>query len=108
MKIPIITVVPQPGATFPYSEFNGFKIVPNVVTFPFELDILFFDIVVIIIYDLKVSCFTFFRLYFSCSSKGSIKLTEFLPNPEFKENIVILIIKKEMNIIVKKDIYSIF
>lgn len=47
MKIPIITVVPQPGATFPYSEFNGFSIVPRVVIFPLEFDILFFDSVVI-------------------------------------------------------------
>ena len=34
IKTPIRTVVPQPGATLPYSEFNGFKAVPNAVTFP--------------------------------------------------------------------------
>ena len=28
---PIIGVVPQPGATLPYSEFNGRKISPNLV-----------------------------------------------------------------------------
>lgn len=44
----ITPVVPQPGATFPYSEFKGFSIVPNVVTFPLEFDILFFEIVVIL------------------------------------------------------------
>jgi len=47
MNTPIITVVPHPGATFPYSEFKGFSIVPNTVTLPFEFDILFFDRVVI-------------------------------------------------------------
>lgn len=46
MNIPIIKVVPQPGETFPYSEFSGFSIVPNAVIFPCD-DILFFDIVVI-------------------------------------------------------------
>jgi len=58
MKTPIITVVPHPGATFPYSEFKGFNIVPRVVTFPLEFDILFFDSVVI--YNLFVYLFTFF------------------------------------------------
>ena len=29
MNIPITVVVPQPGATFPYSELRGFNIVPN-------------------------------------------------------------------------------
>ena len=28
---PIIGVVPQPGATFPYSAFNGRNISPNLV-----------------------------------------------------------------------------
>ena len=28
---PIIGVVPQPGATLPYSAFNGRKISPNLV-----------------------------------------------------------------------------
>ena len=32
IKTPIITVVPQPGATFPYSELSGFKSVPSAVT----------------------------------------------------------------------------
>jgi hypothetical protein len=30
----ITGVVPHPGVTFPYSEFNGFNKVPNVVTNP--------------------------------------------------------------------------
>jgi len=34
MNTAIRTVVPQPGATFPYSEFNGFSAVPSAVTFP--------------------------------------------------------------------------
>lgn len=33
MKTPITTVVPQPGATLPYSEFSGFNNVPKAVTF---------------------------------------------------------------------------
>ena len=33
MKTPITTVVPQPGATLPYSEFNGLSNVPKAVTF---------------------------------------------------------------------------
>lgn len=32
MKIAIIGVVPQPGATFPYSEFKGRRRVPTAVT----------------------------------------------------------------------------
>jgi hypothetical protein len=32
MKTPINTVVPQPGATLPYSEFIGFSNYPNGVT----------------------------------------------------------------------------
>ena len=48
MNSPMITVVPQPGATLPYSEFKGFNIVPKGVFFPFVLDILFFDIVVML------------------------------------------------------------
>jgi hypothetical protein len=32
MNTPIMNVVPQPGATFPYSEFNGRKIEPTFVT----------------------------------------------------------------------------
>eukprot|EP00871_Galdieria_phlegrea_P004022 jgi/Galph1/4620/GphlegSOOS_G3316.1 len=32
MKIPINNVVPQPGATLPYSEFKGRKISPNLFT----------------------------------------------------------------------------
>ena len=39
MKIPIIGVVPQPGATFPYSEFKGRKISPSLVL----SDIVYFD-----------------------------------------------------------------
>jgi hypothetical protein len=31
MKNSIIGAVPQPGATFPYSEFKGFKISPKRV-----------------------------------------------------------------------------
>jgi hypothetical protein len=31
MTIPIIGVVPQPGATLPYSAFKGRKISPNLV-----------------------------------------------------------------------------
>ena len=31
MKTPITGVVPQPGATLPYSAFNGLKISPNLV-----------------------------------------------------------------------------
>mgnify|MGYP003465448765 CR=1 FL=1 len=31
MNIAIIGVVPQPGATFPYSEFKGLRISPNLV-----------------------------------------------------------------------------
>jgi|LakMenE18May11ns_1017448.scaffolds.fasta_scaffold9589997_3 hypothetical protein len=46
INITIIAVVPHPGATFPYSEFSGFKIVPNLVIFPLNFDILFFEIVV--------------------------------------------------------------
>ena len=34
MNTPIITVVPQPGATFPYSELSGRNTVPNRVIFP--------------------------------------------------------------------------
>ena len=34
MKTAIRIVVPQPGATLPYSEFNGFKALPKAVTFP--------------------------------------------------------------------------
>lgn len=29
MKSPIRGVVPQPGATFPYSELSGFKTIPK-------------------------------------------------------------------------------
>ncbi len=31
MKTPMSTVVPQPGATLPYSEFSGFRTFPNRV-----------------------------------------------------------------------------
>lgn len=63
---PITGVVPHPGATFPYSEFKGFSIVPNVVTLPFEFDILFFDIVVIIYKYLEFIYFLFtFSIVFS-------------------------------------------
>jgi hypothetical protein len=31
MKRPITGVVPQPGATLPYSAFSGLKISPNLV-----------------------------------------------------------------------------
>lgn len=34
MKTPIKTVVPQPGNTFPDSEFNGLNNVPKGVTIP--------------------------------------------------------------------------
>lgn len=57
----IIIVVPHPGATFPYSEFNGFRIVPNVVIFPLEFDTLFFEIVVIFVF--LITFFTFFFLF---------------------------------------------
>lgn len=58
--MPIITVVPHPGATLPYSEFKGFNMVPKVVIFPLELDILFFDIVVINLKILKIFSFTYY------------------------------------------------
>jgi hypothetical protein len=46
MKIAIKTVVPQPGATLPYSEFKGFKRVPNEVTIPVSITSdLIFDVV---------------------------------------------------------------
>lgn len=32
ITIAITIVVPQPGVTFPYSEFNGFSRVPRLVT----------------------------------------------------------------------------
>ena len=32
MNTPIITVVPQPGATFPYSELSGRNTVPVVIS----------------------------------------------------------------------------
>ena len=32
IKKPINGVVPQPGDTLPYSEFNGFKRLPRIVT----------------------------------------------------------------------------
>jgi len=38
MKTPIITVVPQPGATLPYSELSGFSNVPRAVTFAVSFD----------------------------------------------------------------------
>ena len=31
IKTPITTVVPHPGATFPYSELSGLKISPSLV-----------------------------------------------------------------------------
>jgi hypothetical protein len=34
MKNAMSGVVPQPGATFPYSEFSGFSRVPRFVTNP--------------------------------------------------------------------------
>ena len=34
MKIPITTVVPHPGETFPYSELSGFNNVPKAVILP--------------------------------------------------------------------------
>jgi hypothetical protein len=42
------TVVPQPGATLPYSEFKGFKAVPKAVTFPFVTGAFPFDVVAIL------------------------------------------------------------
>lgn len=89
MNVAIITVVPHPGATFPYSEFNGFSIVPKVVTFPFEFDVLFFEIVVIK-FTLFYCLFTFYKgklfmlciqFYASCSSKGSLKSVLEDPKP---------------------------
>ena len=38
IKTPIITVVPQPGATLPYSELSGFSNVPKAVTFAVSAD----------------------------------------------------------------------
>jgi len=38
MKTPMITVVPQPGATLPYSELSGFSNVPRAVTFAVSFD----------------------------------------------------------------------
>ena len=34
MNTAITTVVPHPGATFPYSELSGRNAVPKAVTFP--------------------------------------------------------------------------
>jgi hypothetical protein len=34
INTPISGVVPQPGVTFPYSEFRGFRRVPRFVTNP--------------------------------------------------------------------------
>jgi hypothetical protein len=48
MKTPMIKVVPQPGATLPYSEFKGFKAVPNGVTLPSFLNVFIFDVVAIL------------------------------------------------------------
>lgn len=59
IKIAIIFVVPQPGATLPYSEFKGFRMLPKTVTFPLEFDILFFEIVVIL--NILLTIFTFFN-----------------------------------------------
>jgi hypothetical protein len=36
IKRAIKGVVPQPGATFPYSEFRGFSKVPKLVTRPLD------------------------------------------------------------------------
>ena len=36
---PIKGVVPHPGATFPYSEFNGFNNSPTVVGFGRDLEL---------------------------------------------------------------------
>ena len=45
MNTPIMTVVPHPGATLPYSEFSGFNKVPNVVTLLLLKSLLVFDVV---------------------------------------------------------------
>ena len=45
INTPIITVVPHPGATFPYSELRGFSKVPSVVTLLVFADLLAFDVV---------------------------------------------------------------
>jgi hypothetical protein len=39
IKTAISGVVPHPGATFPYSEFNGFKILPTLVCLPLLLEV---------------------------------------------------------------------
>ena len=41
----MITVVPHPGATLPYSEFKGLSKVPNVVTLLVLRSLLVFDVV---------------------------------------------------------------
>ena len=41
---PIRPVVPQPGATFPYSEFSGFIAVPSAVTFALPMSEVLFAI----------------------------------------------------------------
>ena len=45
MNTPIMTVVPHPGATLPYSEFSGFNKVPNVVTLLLLKSLLVFEVV---------------------------------------------------------------
>jgi len=65
MKVPITTVVPQPGATFPYSELSGFKAVPNGVTLPFVTVFLPFDVVAII-EDQVINCFQEIIQIISC------------------------------------------
>jgi hypothetical protein len=59
MKVAITTVVPQPGATFPYSEFRGFKAVPNAVTFPLVTAVLPFDVVAIEFFQINLDFFYF-------------------------------------------------
>ncbi len=82
INTPIITVVPQPGATFPYSEFSGFKIVPKVVTFPLEFDTLFFEIVVMIIFLIIFFTFSFFSSNFNprVLQKGLLVLLKLVQN----------------------------
>ena len=63
IKTPITGVVPQPGATFPYSEFRGFKAVPNAVTFPFVTVVLPFDVVAIKFFQIN-----FILIHFSFAS----------------------------------------
>ena len=52
INTPIITVVPQPGATLPYSELRGFNKVPNVVTLLVFKALLPFAVFLVIILEI--------------------------------------------------------